>query len=153
MQKCFDLKNRCSSGALSCQTQNEYIFAKSTWSMLARTFWLFLIWCRLITHRYWWLFTSKSTVIENSTGELHCLSVFWKGSAAMDHPFHRRFCVSRSAGQAGRWRRAEKWEECSVNEDYWSTCDSLNSSGFVLLHPENHKVTLSLHHTPHCDTV
>lgn len=36
----------------------------------------------------------------------------------------------------------EKWEECGVNEDYYSTCDSLNSSGFVLLHPKNYKVTV-----------
>lgn len=70
-----------------------------------------------------------------------------------------RLCVIRAAGHtvcsATPSSENKKWKECSVNEDYWSTCDSLNSSGFVLLHPENYKVTVERFFCPHiiCQTV
>lgn len=70
------------------------------------------------------------------------------------------FCVITTMGHAERLcsEGEKKKEECNVNEDYWSTCDSLNSSGFVLSTRWNYKVTLlkdflSLYHMPSCDTV
>lgn len=66
------------------------------------------------------------------------------------------FCVIRTGGHTVYSERQclKKWMECSVNEDYYSTCDSLNSSGFVLLHPRIIKWLLkdflSPYHMPNC---